>query len=788
MLDATQLDTITQKSRQCFLEEDAPQYQNQLQEGLTQLEDEANWEKAIEDLKKTVHAIKGGAGLAQLNELSELNKYLEEILEAIFRGRVAETDIAYELVWEGVKESNNLISGYLKGETPPTETAVELGTAISEFLETLPAAEETEATEEEGVPFFMIQNALEVDLEECITRVEPFLEQSSSELIPALETFCDECTMFAQALNLQWLQDDLKPLKSAVAQKQSDVSAIAKETITTLREHRQEYLSGETSPVVASDHRENFGLDLEKILTGFDQITQTCRELMIYYDQLRGNLQQMARSRNTPETEQAQTQLKNSLENVQNLIDTLKTNINDSRFVSLANYAEKFAIPFHNSLNQLYNQQVKLVLEGEDTLVDQVILEQLKTPLKQLFQNAFEFSIEPKEERVAVDKSPTATLTLKAQQRENRLIIEISDDGRGIDLEHIFAQAKTQGLTQAEHPKQLTRNQILNFVFLPKFSQAQSIYGFDEMKLDEVSQAVKDLNGSISFDSKLGKGTRVIFSIPLHLSILPLLLCRAQAQTLAFPKDDIVSVVNLEEMSEEKTISWQEKTLPVYSLLQLLPYNQGIPPSGSETTGLVLKVGERYLVVAVDSLKGEQELAIKPFDSTISVPPYVIGCSILETGEVVPVLTPDDFGELLALMESPSRPKKESDSSSSDSTVMVVDDSMTVRMTLEEILNDAGYQVITCRDGNEACKVLEETSEDIGVVMCDIEMPRLNGFGVLEAIRSHRRWHSLPVVMLSSPGKNNNEQKVYSLGANEFMSKQFQPDELLKVIQNYYLE
>ena len=862
MLDSTQLDTIAREARMCFLYEDAPDYQKQLEEGLNDLYN-GNPKTAIRSLMNTAHGLKGGAGIAQLTALSDLAHQIEDLLEALDQQRVTETDLAYHLLSEGVTEITGLITKALQEDAPPTDIRSELVSAIEQFLADLPEADTTaqspSETETVNTPSSLIKTALEVDLEECIQRVEPLLESSLSELIPALQSFCEECTLLAEALSLDWLQTDITPLKTALAENQENIVSEGKTTVKTLREHREQYLSGSLSSSASQKetHQENFdpGLSLKIPVTRLDRISNTFGELIINYERLNLISQQLQTTNRSlykhsfqlsPIKEQVQTfydqlashltfnntsnneefdplqldQYSNfhgtlqdfqelmvqvqenradidiiardfeaTLEELRSFLDTLRLDITNSRLIPFRTYAERFNVPLQN-LNEKHHKSVQLVLKGEDTLVDQVILEQLQTPLTHLFRNAFDHGIETTEERLAVDKSPIATITFNAQIRGNRIWIEISDDGRGINLEKVFLRAKEKGLTAAANLPELKREQILEFLFYSSFSTAETVSELSGrgVGLDVVRMQVERLNGTVSVNSTLGKGTKFTLSIPLTLSILPFLLCRVQQQTLAIPASKILAVVSLKEMSSDHTLSWQKQTLPVYPLLKLLPYPEAISPSGQEAIGLVLNVEEKLIIVGIDGLQGERELVVKPFDSTIPVPPYVAGCTVLGTGEVVPVLDPEYWGELVLSLETenvsedsiaPQTPPE-----SSEPTIMIIDDSVAVRRNLEMLLTQSGYQVIACRDGKEATTVLDEPREEISAVVCDVEMPRLDGFGVLQTIRSHSRWHSLPVIMLTSRGHERHQKKAFSLGANDYLTKPFNPQGLLEVIHN----
>ena len=889
MLDASQLDAIAQEARMCFLYDDAPDYQQQLEAGLTALYNGEDVASALHDLMKTAHSLKGGAGIAQLSDLSDLAHKLEDLLEALYHQQVTDTDRAYDLLCQGVTEVTALVNQSLREESPQTEVSSDLLSAIADFLANLPQAtipEETEQystaeahssesegeTTQETTSSSFVQSVLEVDLEECLERVEPLLQEPTDELIPALEGFCEECTLLAETLSLDWLQQDIQPLQTALTEDQDNIATKAETIFKTLREHRQQYLNPEASTESASASAEattetganhtnpDPGLSLKMPVTRLDRISNTFGELIINYERLNlisEQLQEANRSLHkhsfqlSPIKEQVQTfydqlatnintlnysshneefdplqldqysnfhstlqdfqelmvrvqenradidiiarDFQDSLENLRSFLNTLRTDITNSRLIPFGTYAQRFSVPLQN-LNERYHKSVQLVLEGEDTLVDQVILEQLQTPLTHLFRNAFDHGIEPTEERVAVDKSPIATISFSARLQGNRILIEIRDDGRGINLEKIFEKAKSQGLTQAKTSQELTRDQILEFLFLSNFSTAKTVSDLSGrgVGLDVVRMQVERLNGTVSIDSTLGKGTQFSLSIPLTLSILPFLLCRVQQQTLAIPASKILGVVSLKEMSEEGTLFWHQQTLPVYPLLQLLPYPEPIPPSGEEPIGLVLNIDEKLIVVGIDGLQGERELVVKPFDRTIPVPPYVAGCTVLGTGEVVPVVDPDYWGELLSSIPTASASEtiafQENLANAKEPTILVIDDSVAVRRNLERLLTESGYQVIACRDGKEATTVLDQPGEEITVVICDIEMPRLDGFGVLQTIRSHSQWHYLPVIMLTSRGHEQHRQKAFSLGANDYLGKPFNPRNLLATIQNYAMD
>lgn len=489
-------------------------------------------------------------------------------------------------------------------------------------------------------------------------------------------------------------------------------------------------------------------------------------------------------------------ELRESLDQLRLQLDSLRGDLTDSRLVPFSLIADRFATPLQ-TLNQRYKKSVELVVTGKDTLIDQVVLEQLQTPLTHLFRNAFDHGIEPSEERLALDKSPTAQISLSAAVQGNQLIITVQDDGRGIDSQKVHQRAVQMGLCHTK-VSELTRKQILDFLFFPGFSTAAKLTDLSGrgVGLDIVKLQVERLHGLVQIESVLGQGTKFSVTIPLTLSILPLLLCRCQQRTLAIPSINVLEIQSLSELYNSTVpsgITWHNRPVSLFPLIQLLPYRQDNLSSSSpleQQLGIVLDVNGEPIVVTVDSLLVERELVLKPFDSTIPVPAYITGCTVLGSGEVVPVLSPNHFGELIGHQKQPiatssqTSISNESQSKSGHGTpaILIVDDSIAVRRMLDRVLTQTGYQVVQCRDGKEALEELNRPGEHFDCVICDIEMPRLDGFGLLKEIRAHTRWHSLPVAILTSRENDRHRRKAMSLGATDYFTKPFSPEKLLRAI------
>jgi CheY-like chemotaxis protein/two-component sensor histidine kinase len=451
--------------------------------------------------------------------------------------------------------------------------------------------------------------------------------------------------------------------------------------------------------------------------------------------------------------------------------------------------AQRF-IPQIQALNRRFAKSVNLDIQGEDTLVDQVLLEQLQTPLTHLLNNAFDHGIESTAERREQNKAETAQIRLAATIERNQLKLVIQDDGRGINLEKVYQRAKEKGICSPDREfNQFSPEEIINWIFQPDFSTASQVTDLSGrgMGLDIVRSQIRKLRGNLEVQTQFGQGTTFTIKLPLNLSLTSLLLTQVQNRIIAIPSNSVKETLLHSELdwsnSETPTITWQKRSVPVVALGSLLPCPRSPLVSAQPKVGIVLETGVGFLAVAVDSLITEEQLIVKPFDDTIPVPSYLAGCTILGTGEVIPVILPQGFE-----FKSGSVPVSVSTSTttlvSQTSTILVAEDSVATRKMLEKVLSAVGYQVIVCRDGQEAVEALNQTQTKIDLVLSDVEMPRLNGFELLQNIRSHSVWQNVPVVMATSRTGDRHRQQAMQLGATAYLGKPVQPQELLETVES----
>ncbi|NJK58700.1 MAG: hybrid sensor histidine kinase/response regulator [Pleurocapsa sp. SU_5_0] len=476
-----------------------------------------------------------------------------------------------------------------------------------------------------------------------------------------------------------------------------------------------------------------------------------------------------------------------------------------ARMLPLENVLNHFPRALRD-LSTQYQKPVSLEMKGTDILVDKGILEKLHDPLLHLIRNAFDHGVELPELRRQQGKSATGNITIHAAHQGNRTLIEISDDGQGLDLMKIAQRAVDKGWLSMAQLSQIDQEQLLNYIFEPGFSTADQVSELSGrgVGLDVVRSQLEAIKGTVLVDSSPGKGTTFTLSLPLTLTIAKLLVCSAGANLLALPLASIQEIipttsVQTKQIGTERILSWRDELLPVYRLSDLLEYryptlNNQNKTLANDSAMLIIPTEKSSFALEVEGFGTEQEMVIKPLARAVSQSDYVYGCTVMGDGNLIPAI---DAVALLAHFKQ----QKESTSNNNNAfepvinayqnlatanvsipTVLVVDDSAMMRKTLTLTLKKVGYRVLQARDGKEALELLLQNST-VDLIVSDLEMPRLNGFEFLNELRKKPLSSAIPVVMLTTRINDKHRQLALHLGASAYMSKPYIEQEFLDVLR-----
>ncbi len=449
-------------------------------------------------------------------------------------------------------------------------------------------------------------------------------------------------------------------------------------------------------------------------------------------------------------------------------------------------------------------KQAELFVEGRDTLIDKMLLGKLHDPLIHLVNNAITHGIEPTEVRVAAGKSPVGRITIRVFHQGNQTIISVSDDGGGIDVNRVKNKAIQKGIITPEQGQNMTNPEIYDLLFLPNFStkDVADEYAGRGVGMDVVRTSLTDIRGTITTDSTLGKGTTFTIRLPLNMSISRALCCISDRVRIAFPMDGVEDMIDVPREQVRtlpegtKALEWRGTILPLRHLRELLTYQRhlgrgnvyGANAEEDMISVIVLRSSNSYLAVQVDQVLIEQEIVIKQLEGPVPKPIGIAGATVLGDGQIVAIA---DVLELIDLAMGRIRkdaagkiwntdtPSAEPPQQKSEPTVLIVDDSITVRSLLSITFEKSGYRVEEARDGKEAWEKLK-SGLPCDIVFCDIEMPRMDGLELLSRMQKDPVLTDLPIAMLTSRGADRHRQMAFNLGARGYFTKPYLEEQLLE--------
>ena len=442
------------------------------------------------------------------------------------------------------------------------------------------------------------------------------------------------------------------------------------------------------------------------------------------------------------------------------------------------------------------NKFVDMVIEGEQMEIDKKVLDSMIDPLMHILRNNVDHGIEPPEERKAKGKPDRGIIRLRAYYSGNKIVLAISDDGRGLDADKIRAKAVAAGFIDEKSAAQLTSQDIFQYVLLPNFSTADKISEFSGrgVGMDVVKTQVNNLQGTVDIESVKGQGTLVIIRLPMSLAVTRSLLMKAYNSTFAVPLGFIRQVLRLEPDAIEQTrdgsiVHVDDIPYPLVSLADVL----GLPrPAEYEESPmplvLLLDIGAQYIAMAIDELLGEREIVVKNLGTHLQRVPGIAGATLLGDGSVVLILNPLDLANLQAKNKGVVRKIEEQPQEKGPAekilSVLIVDDSVSVRMIMTNFIKSSGWLPVTAKDGVEALEMLQAVSTLPDIILLDVEMPRMDGYELLSRLKSNSLHRDIPVVMITSRSSEKHRMRALQMGAADYVIKPYQDDLLKNLIEH----
>lgn len=434
-----------------------------------------------------------------------------------------------------------------------------------------------------------------------------------------------------------------------------------------------------------------------------------------------------------------------------------------------------------------YDKEINLEIKGEKTGLDKKILEEIKDPLMHIVRNCVDHGIESPEERTLLGKPKAGKICFEARQEGANIIIEVSDDGRGIDSRVIKRVALKKKLITPSQAEKISDENAIYLIFTPGFSTRDKVTDVSGrgVGMDVVKENIERLKGSIIIQTQSGKGTKFTLRMPLTLSITLALIIKSQKHIFAIPTSEVeeitkISMDDVQLVGDKEVVKIKGRTIPFVKLNRILELSEEEITTNQEMFMIIIYLSGERIGFVVEDVISEQEIVVKNLGGYLKKTDNVAGATIWGDGKVIPILNVFD------LMKSAKKvylePKIIDKKEIWERSVLVVDDSLTIRELEKNILESVGYNVDVAIDGVQALEKMKQKRFDL--VITDITMPNMNGFELTSAIKKDKNYKDIPVIMVTSEEKDEDKRRGIDVGAEAYILKSaFDQRSLLDMIE-----
>lgn len=446
-------------------------------------------------------------------------------------------------------------------------------------------------------------------------------------------------------------------------------------------------------------------------------------------------------------------------------------------------------------LSRDLKKSIDLVISGEETELDKSIVEEIGDPLIHIIRNSCDHGVEGPEARKEAGKSETGRVDLKAYNEGNHIVIEIKDDGKGLDADFLKQKAIEKGIMTEKEADSLSEKEAFGIIFRPGFSTAQQISNVSGrgVGMDVVKTNIEKLNGIIEIDSERGVGTTFKLKIPLTLAITQALLVGAQEEYYAIPLSSVVETVRIRQdeiytVDGKSVLRLRDEVLSLVRLSDIFGI-ESVLESSNEVYVVIIALADQKIGVIVDYLIGQEEVVIKSLGYYLKNTQGIAGAYVRGDGKITLI------ADVAAMMEmakeikvSINKAMEEAQkanvkNSPADYIVLAIDDSNTDRAIMKKCLKPLGVTILEAADGLEGLEIVKNSDKPIDAVLVDIEMPRMDGYTFASEVRKYNKFKNLPLIAVTSRTSKTDRMRGVESGMTEYITKPYTPEYLVNVIK-----
>ncbi|MDY5616791.1 MAG: response regulator [Helicobacter sp.] len=763
----------------------------QLDQDLVELENRPEDLELLNRIFRVAHTIKGSGSFLNFSVLTHLTHHMEDVLNKARHGELVITPDIMDVVLESIDFMKKLLNAIRDtGTDANTGLDSDIANVVARLdaiskgespQETAPATQEAPKAEESAP-----QTAQEDEEELDYSNMSP--EEIESEI--------------ERLLNKRQEEDKKKREEKKAKGEVSDVQApkeITETPAVATQAPKPSPKPAEPKPQAKSAPRQD---DNKTLATS---VEQTIRVDVKRLDSLMNLIGELVLGKNRLikiyndveeryEGEKFLEELNQVVASVSMVTTDIQLAVMKTRMLPIGRVFNKFPRMVRDLSREL-GKNIELVISGEETELDKSIVEEIGDPLVHLIRNACDHGVESKEERIAAGKKEQGTVELKAYNEGNHIVVEITDDGKGMDPVILKAKAVEKGIISEREADSMTDKEAYSLIFKAGFSTAKVVTNVSGrgVGMDVVKTNIEKLNGIIDVDSTYGEGTTLKLKIPLTLAIIQSLLVGVQEEYYAIPLASVIETVRISQdeiytVENKSVLRLRNEVLPLVRLADIFGVDS-VFDNAEQAYVVVIGLAENKIGVIVDFLIGQEEVVIKSLGSYLKGTEGIAGATIRGDGRVTLIV---DIAAMMQMakqvkvsiskLAQESETKKEKNSPS-DYQVLIVDDSMTDRAIMKKSLKPLGISISEATNGMEALEIVKNGDKTFDAILIDIEMPKMDGYTLAGEIRKYAKFKNLPLIAVTSRTSKTDRMRGVESGMTEYITKPYSPEYLMNVVK-----
>ena len=757
----------------------------QIDHDLVELEANPEDLELLNRIFRVAHTVKGSSSFLNFDVLTELTHHMEDVLNKARKGELKITPDIMDVVLESVDMMKGLLES-IRDNGSDSAAGIDIKnicvrlTQISEGEAPSAAAEAPAAPSPEPVK----------EPEPVAPAVEAAPEVSDAELSKLSDSEVE--AEIERLLKVRKAEDQARRASKGIAPKSPEEIAPAasaasapapKPAPSRERDADKKVPAASSSSAVAQEQTIRVEVKrLDHLMNLIGELVLGKNRLLKIYDDVEERY----------EGEKFLEELNQVVSSLSLVTTDIQLAVMKTRMLPIAKVFNKFPRMIRD-LSRDLGKQIDLEISGEETELDKSIVEEIGDPLVHIIRNSCDHGIEDPETRKAMGKPEKGLVQLKAYNEGNHIVVEIVDDGKGLDADMLKSKSIEKGIITEREADAMSEKEAFGLIFKPGFSTAAKVTNVSGrgVGMDVVKTNIEKLNGIIDIESEVGKGTVMKLKIPLTLAIIQSLLVGTQEEFYAIPLASVLETVrvpidDIYTIDGKNVLRLRDEVLSLVRLSDVFGVNK-VFDGGDQTYVVIIGVAEAKLGIIVDTLVGQEEIVIKSMGDYLQNIPGIAGATIRGDGRVTLIIDVGAMMEMAKDIKVDIRAEIEDSTKAkekpSDYKVLIVDDSKMDRTIMQKALEPTGVTIIEATNGVEALNVIKSGEHSFDAILIDIEMPRMDGYTLAGEIRKYSKYRNLPLIAVTSRTSKTDRLRGVEVGMTEYITKPYSAEYLENVVR-----